>query len=238
MPTNLLDIWTKKHPGGDYAAGVRLLQAAGWGGLTRNIQAALLTAMVSGQWTDYLKGKLKAGLVKCKGEGEALEKITEAHPNEAPPPTFPHDLTPLPAPPPEGRGADGGKLTSAKAVKLHKEHSHLHALLIAAKTDRERGTIARKIMEEIIPALDREYDRLRAGISDTDDRAEIHPAPGMNELALIRRQNSLRARVSKLRNQLIPTAPNLARKQELEKELAAKLDELDGINRQLADALA
>ena len=229
--TNLFDIWQDKHPGGDYAAGVRLLQEAGWGGLTPKIQQDLLAAMITGVWTPHLKGKVESGLKRCRAP-KIMEELNATE--QIQPTTTPDRPVATPLSPP----AEGGKLSSPTAIKLHKEHSYLHALMVAAKNDRERGRLAKKIMEEIIPALDREYDRLRAGASlpaDTEPSAET---PAMTAVDMIKRQNSLRARTSRLRNHMIPNAPNLARKQELEAELSVKEKELNNLTALLANATA
>jgi len=228
--TNLFDIWQDKHPG-DYAAGVRLLQSAGWGGLTPKIQQDLLAAMITGVWTPHLKGKVESGLKRCRAP-KIMEELNATE--QIQPTTTPDRPVATPLSPP----AEGGKLSSPTAIKLHKEHSYLHALMVAAKNDRERGRLAKKIMEEIIPALDREYDRLRAGASlpaDTEPSAET---PAMTAVDMIKRQNSLRARTSRLRNHMIPNAPNLARKQELEAELSVKEKELNNLTALLANATA
>lgn len=228
--TNLFDIWQDKHPG-DYAAGVRLLQSAGWGGLTRSIQSDLLSAMLTGQWTSYIKGKVEAGLKKCKG-GAVDAFAADSAPRFSPATAT---LTPPQTPPTMETGADERKLTSPLAVKLHKEHSHLHALMVAAKNDRERGRLAKEIMEKILPALDREYDRLRAGASPDADTITNSDETPRTPVEMIKRQNSLRARTSRLRNHLIPNAPSLARKQELQAELEAKETELNNLTALLAN---
>ena len=225
--TNLFDIWQDKHPGGDYAAGVRLLQEAGWGGLTPKIQQDLLAAMITGVWTPHLKGKVESGLKRCRAT-KPTEETTATEPIK---PTTTPDR---PVAPPSSHPAEGRKLSSPTAIKLHKKHSHLHALMVAAKNDRERGRLAKEIMEKILPALDREYDRLRAGASPDADNTTNPDETPRTPVEMIKRQNSLRARTSRLRNHLIPNASSLARKQELQAELEAKETELNNLTALLA----
>ena len=225
--TNLFDIWQDKHPGGDYAAGVRLLQEAGWGGLTPKIQQDLLAAMITGVWTPHLKGKVESGLKRCRAP-KIMEELNATE--QIQPTTTPDRPVATPLSPP----AEGGKLSSPTAIKLHKEHSYLHALMVAAKNDRERGRLAKEIMEKILPALDREYDRLRAGASPDADNTTNPDETPRTPVEMIKRQNSLRARTSRLRNHLIPNASSLARKQELQAELEAKETELNNLTALLA----
>jgi hypothetical protein len=123
-----------------------------------------------------------------------------------------------------------------EARRLHKEHSHTHALLVSATTDAERAEYARNIMVEIIPALDAHYDALRAGGPESSghDFDPISVSGGAPAGAdLIRRLQSLRTRVSKITRHLLPAADTLLRKAELEKELETKRAEIARIEANL-----
>lgn len=226
--TTLYDAW-QQDCGGEFAAGVRLLVEAGAPGITDGALARLMQlARRRGYVTDYDKGKLTGALKKIRLQnqpGPASQPVNEMQPPE----TKSHRRDPeLPASPQKPAPAP-------KAIALHKLHSHHHAIMVAAKTDEERAEHARKIMQEILPALDRYYDRQRSGAPlDEPESAAPAESPGANEADLIRRQAVLRVRISKLTRHLIPSAPTLARKQQLESELAAKRQELLGIEDLLA----
>ena len=104
--------------------------------------------------------------------------------------------------------------------------------MVAADTVEDRAEHAREIMERIIPTLDAYYDRQRNGTPE----AESDPATAYNfkyqvngmasvvEINPTRKLHSIRTRISKLKK-LIPDAPTLARKTQLEAELEDKLAE-------------
>ncbi len=134
-------------------------------------------------------------------------------------------------------------MTSPLAKALHKEHGHLHALLVAATTDADRARYAREIMERIVPALDAEYDRLRSNptadpspegrggafvpvLAGTDAGLghSTLPRGEGSAVGLLRKLASLRSRISTLRKRL-STETDAARRAKLEAELEAKTAE-------------
>lgn len=137
-----------------------------------------------------------------------------------------------PPPPPRRGGAVGG----VEVRRLHKQHSHYHALLVSATTDAERAEYARKIMVEIIPALDAYYDAVRGGTAAAEAQ-DFDPIPvaggAVGGIDLIRRLQSLRTRVSKITRHLLPAAGTRARRADLEKELELKRAEIARIEADL-----
>lgn len=113
-------------------------------------------------------------------------------------------------------------ITSAAAKSLHKLHGHVHAQMTMATTNEERADLARQIMVEIVPKLDAEYDRLRGNDKEeTPDTADQQS----DTTPLFRKLQSLRARISRLKNEIIPaaTGARLAKyQQELEEKTAKK----------------
>jgi len=163
-----------------------------------------------------------------------------AAPPPAPPPKGRGDVvnssrvqeTPLRPPSPWGEGPGVGPRT------LHKQHSHYHALMVSATTDADRAEYARKIMLGIIPALDAYYDALRAGANPEAPAEDFDPIPisggSVGGVDTLRRLQSLRTRVSKIRLHLLPNVVSVARKAALEKELEQKRAEIARIESDLS----
>jgi len=239
--TTLHDIW-QHHYDSDFAAGVRLLVEHNPGSVTSNILRRLQElAFTPGSYVgEYEKGKLR----------NALQGTVVDTPTPAIPPTggeFVETTATEKAPgtraiavmPPLHSG-DGKGLTSELAVALHKEHSHVHALLVSATTDEQRAEYSRDIMERIIPALDAEYDRLRA-----ESKREMTPNDAMpndespapiltaGDARAFKKLQSVRSRISTLRKK-IPQEKDPKRKLKLEQELEEKLAEKERLEAELA----
>lgn len=117
----------------------------------------------------------------------------------------------------------------AQAKELHKRQSYVHALMVNAATDEERGQHAIELMETITPQLDALYDRMRNPIPTTAYTFENQVQGYTNEPAAdLKKLLSLRTRISKL-HKIIPHAKSLERRKELEDELAAKIAEKERI---------
>lgn len=151
-----------------------------------------------------------------------------------------NSTSPLPSGEGLGVGSNPESLTSDTAKALHKRQSHLHALLTAATTDAERARISKEIMEDIAPALDVEYDRLRAlksgAVTEPPPAAEPASAPSLTKgnAADFKKLQSVRSRISRLKNELIPAAKDAKRKTKLEKELSDKIQERERLEKMLA----
>lgn len=222
--TTLYDIWLRDSPG-DFAAGVLLLaRHDGAKHLTRTTWQRLQTLAATGDYIGtYNQGKLENAL-RATLPAVALAKAGNA----------PTALPPVPVPPPAPHPSP---LTSDKAIALHKEHAHVHALMVAATTDEERAEHARDIMERIIPALDAEYDRLRAAQSPGDFKSpgdsEAVPVVAPKPAADFKKLQSLRSRISTLRKK-IPLEKDPKRKAKLEQELSDKITERERLDAELA----
>lgn len=118
-------------------------------------------------------------------------------------------------------------LLRARAKALHKEQAHQHALLTQATDDEARATLARDIMERIVPALDVLYDRIRALQGGAPDP---HPDPATAGTEnLTRALQAARSRLSRLKQKIKgpKSADDLktlnAQKSELEAEITRLL---------------
>jgi hypothetical protein len=219
---NLLDYYLR-HTDRSFAAGVDLLHrhapTAVTGKIMQRFHAIVATRAQPGE---YELGKLRAAL-----------RDTLIPPHDDP-------ADPAPDRPPSApeRMVLAGTPISDRAKRLHKEHAHYHALLLTATTDAARADHAHIIMSDIIPALDAYYDNLRAGSPDTPITDDFDPIPitggALGGVDTIRRLNSLRTRVSKITRQLLPAAPTVARRAELEKELEQKRAEIARIEADIA----
>lgn len=220
----LYDIWLRDSPG-DFAAGVRLLaQHDGAKHLTRTTWARLQTLAATGDYVGtYNQGKLEGALQKVDIAPDAVPQ-----PALSPPPPVVAPEVPPPAPHPS-------PLTSDKAIALHKEHAHVHALMVAATTDEERAEHARDIKERIVPALDAEYDRLRAAQSNPtpDPSPEKEGGRSTKTASSFKKLQSLRSRISTLRKK-IPLEKDPKRKAKLEQELSDKITERERLEAELA----
>lgn len=128
----------------------------------------------------------------------------------------------------QGANASEKPASVGAARALHKQHSHYHAIMVSTTDKATRADAARRIMCEILPALDAHYSSAPTG---TTPPPPSETAPGGE--ALLRRLQSLRTRVSRLRKHLIPSAGSDARRISLEKELALKLVQIQGIENDL-----
>lgn len=173
-------------------------------------------------------------------------KVRAAMEDSAPPATIPRQQTAaseirLDVPPVASALLSPLHGIAPETKRLHKQHAHYHALLVSATTDAGRAEYATIIMSDIIPALDAYYDTLRSvGDADTADTAapDFDPIPitggAVGGVDIIRRLQSLRTRVSKIKKHLLPAAPTLARRAELETELEEKQAEIERIEQQIA----
>lgn len=105
-----------------------------------------------------------------------------------------------------------------QAKSIHKLHSHTKALLIAAHTDAERYKHAHAIMIEIIPALDKIYNQIRA----YDQTGSIPLSAILNDTDVRKKIGSIAPRISKLRKMLKDTTLSETKRTKYEKELADK----------------
>lgn len=246
----LLDTWKKDHAS-DFAAGVRLLIAHKPDAVTKNILSRFQKLIATGiKPNKYEVGKLYDALLKISNP---VGMPSASAPATNTPSSTPQEAAPAPAaeqqsappvslPVPPLPSDSDPVLTSALAKSLHKEHAHIHALMVSATTDADRARYAKDIIERIIPALDREYDRLRATASGTEPAAqeenEMNTTPGpilnSTDMANFKRLQSVRSRISRLKNELIPQADDAKRKAKLEKELAEKLAEKEKLEAALA----
>ncbi len=239
----LHDIW-QHHYDSDFAAGVRLLVEHNPSAVTSNILRRLQElAFTPGSYVgEYEKGKLR----------NALQGTVVDTPPPPPPPTggeFVETTATEKAPgtraiavmPPLHSG-DGKGLTSDLAIALHKEHSHVHALLVAATTDEQRAEYSRDIMERIIPALDAEYDRLREAAKsggdfksppDSEDNTSPGPILNAGDARAFKKLQSVRSRISTLRKK-IPLEKDPKRKAKLEQELETKQAEKERLEAELS----
>lgn len=222
---------------GDFAAGVHLLKKHNPGLVTKQIMQKLLMAVLSGDPTNYLLGKL----------ADALRKFDiDAEMEEADAPDWGNGLYILPAenedsqdePEAEGDEAErtaalphyrevpkGNTPLHQLAKTLHKEHSHYHALLVSAETDEARAELAAKIMA-ITSRLDTVYADLREGKTSTPDLIAAAAAnDGKNGADALRKLQSLRSRVSQLRK-MVGAPKYAAKKEAYELELKEKLAEI------------
>jgi hypothetical protein len=216
---NLYEIW--QEAGGAFVRGLELLKKHCPNAVTPQIMTKLEMAQLSGaEPGPYLRGKISDALKKSQlkpdaavvvdldAEGEFIAAVKFSSTQEVPLKTV---------------------TTSNKAKDLHKRHGHLHATMATAQTDAARGAIAREIMEEVVPALDDEYDRLRGG--DVEG-SEAPPATAGSD-SILRKLNSIRTRIARLRNKLIPAEKNDAKLAKLNAELAAKIAEKEALEAQI-----
>ena len=225
----LHDIWQRDHAG-DFAAGVALLVQHNPNAVAKAILARLQTLAATGAYVgNYEQGKLAYALQGSLAsaqtpdarQGDAMRKTKDqslktAH--EPPPPTQPDP-----------------KLTSEKAIALHKEHAHVHALMVAAATDDERAKYARDIMQRIIPALDAEYDRLRAAQSGAPiqvDNTGLAPILTTSTAADYKKLQSVRSRISTLKGK-IKKETDPKKKAKWERELETKIAERERLEEKL-----
>ncbi len=224
----LYDIYTTQHAR-DFTAGVRLLaEHGGDRHLTRLAWSRMQALAFGGGYVDnYNRGKLENALRQCAQEPGA----TPASP---------------PTPSPGERGGEGasrggvtplspGEGVGGEAAKaLHKRHAHTHALMVTADTDEARAGYAREIMQEIVPDLDAEYDRLRAGDTPPlEGQGEaIRPILNAHAAATLEKLLSVRSRISNLRGKL-KREKDPGKRAKLESELNKKIAERDALQQKL-----
>lgn len=241
--TTLYDTWKNTYSS-NFAVGVRMLEDNNPQAVTRSIMERFRRLVAQGGKGvgGYDIAKLADALRKTTAEGPiAAQAATPAAPAPAPKPAAPanQEMPPLPPPPVpaiparEATDAAGKPLTSDRAKELHKEHAHYHALMVDAKTDEERVGYAREIVERINPALDAEYDRLRAlahveAAMDTPlsaDGTEVPVLGGIigsdDDMKNFKKLQSVRASISRIRKELKGEMPKKKR-DKLEAQLAAK----------------
>lgn len=194
-----------------FAAGYHILAKQGADLVTKNILVRMRTVVAMEETPDrYLVGKL----------AYALDRLPENA--DAAPATPAKKTPPIADAVPDAPATVG---TSPRAKALHKQHAHTHALLVTAETDEQRAEHATAIMENIVPALDAEYDRLRAAGDTPQPEEEIAVAPILTDdsAAQLRKLQSIRTRISTIRKHLATAQGK--RRADLEKELALKTAE-------------
>lgn len=228
--TTLLHIWQTRYHS-DFAAGVRLLTEHNPGAVTRSILARLQTLAATGDYVGrYEQGKLEYALHNTRLDADESAFSEKTGKAEAP--------RAVPTPEQVQQQHDPATLTSDRAKGLHKEHAHVHALMVAATTDEERGRYAADIMQRIIPALDAEYDRLRAEASakasptGTDGDAPIAPILNATDARAFKKLQSVRSRISTLRKK-IAEEKDRDKKAKWQRELEKKEVERDRLQTEL-----
>lgn len=226
MTTTLFDTWKRDHAS-DFAAGVRLLTAHNPGAVTRAILSRLQTLATTGDYVGrYEWGKLEYALQRSPSPETAPSLIV----------TRPQAAVPVPE---QVQQQHGSAMTSDRAKELHKEHAHVHALMVSATTDAERAKYAADIMQRIIPALDAEYDRLRAleqvlqGMEEADQHAPTRPILNKSDASAFKKLQSVRSRISTLRKKL-QKEKDPDKKARWERELEAKITERERLENELS----
>jgi len=220
--STLHDIW-QHHYAGDFAAGVRLLADHGPHTVTRKIMQRLQMLAATGAYVGkYESDKLAA----------ALHSIAAGDDDTLPPPAAKKTAAPTaPAAVPTSPEAT----TTEKAKALHKAQAYEHAQMVTADTDEQRAQHAIAIMEDIVPALDKEYDALRAGDQEPGqqtDEIAVHPILDLGDAKKLKRLQSVRSRISNIKKKLAQ-AQTPARKQELEKQLAENTAQKELLEKEL-----
>jgi len=220
---NLLHYF-ERHTDGSFRTAVRLMREHAPGAVTARLLGRLDSIALSGSEPgEYEWGKVR----------HTLRQV-----DHVPAPPAPRPKQDPPPAPPVGPTDSGAVGTTPEARRLHKMHAHYHALLHSATTDSERADHAHVIMSDIIPRLDAIYDSLRANATTELTAQDFDPIaiPGgaLGGVDALRRLQSLRTRVSRLRNQLIPQSPTVERRAELEKELELKRAEIARIESEIA----
>lgn len=231
----LYDIWTSQY-NADFRIGFEMLKKHNPGAVTRQILARLQTVAYSGENpSEYETGKLTSALSHTHlPESISDSEILVTTGIDATPKVGAVFTVKVPAALPPFRESTTIEAktptTSARAKSLHKEHGHAHAQMVLAETDADRATQATRIMEEIVPSLDKEYDRLRTG-GDSENEGQ-HDAP-LDGAAKLRELHSIRTRISAIKK-LLKKPNDKAREAELEKELSDKIIRRDILTQELA----
>lgn len=243
----LYDIWQRDHTG-DFAAGVALLVQHNPSAVTKGILVRFQTLAATGAYVgNYERGKLAYALQRSAAAGSPGAPPVDGRPilsrsesSRSASPIEGGKGVEQTAPPPS---APDAKLTSEKAIALHKEHAHVHALMVAAPNETTRAELARQIMDHIIPALNEEYDRLRAAPSPLEggqggengevDNTGIAPILNANSAADFKKLQSVRSRISTLRGK-IKKEKDPKKKAKREQELETKIAERERLENELS----
>jgi hypothetical protein len=119
-----------------------------------------------------------------------------------------------------------------RARKLHKRQSMLHAQLSVLETEMERYEVAKEIMEDVIPSLDKIYEGLRK-YEETGELPPIQPEDNVIR-EIVSKHNkmlTLRTRLSTLKR-LIKNSDG-AKRQKYEKEMLSKELEIEELKKEL-----
>lgn len=227
--TTLFDTW-KKDYAGDFSAGVRLLTAHKPGAVTRAILSRLQTIAATGDYVGrYEQAKLEYALHNTRIDDDAPSE--NAVPAETP--------REVPTPDQLQQQYVARTLTSVRAKRWHKEHAHVHALMVSATTDEERAKYASDIMQRIIPALDAEYDHLRTleqelqGMEEENKAAPTRPILNTTDASAFKKLQSVRSRISTLRKK-IAAEKDPDKRAKLERELELKIAERERLENELS----
>lgn len=123
------------------------------------------------------------------------------------------------------------KKLKEQAKALHKKQSMLHGQLSVVKTDEERYEIARQIMEEVIPDLDRLYDEIRE-IEQTGEVIAVHARRDFYQgIELEKKRHSIRSSISRFKRLLREQPGDPVKEQEYRKKILLKEKELAELER-------
>lgn len=208
--------------GSDFATGVALLPRNS--GMIPRIFAQLQAIAANGtEPTPYLREKLEYALSKLPAPEGSEEYLLPALSN---PDTGQHDIimAALEIKPEQDYTGDDAGLDRdhplwPQVVDLHKEHSHYHALMVAATDNPQRAGYAGKIINEILPEIDRLCDIIRSGYA-------VEVAPSVSNS--LRKLLTLRSRVSRL-HRLIEEADSTEKRKKYEDELEEKKTQIEAL---------
>lgn len=121
-----------------------------------------------------------------------------------------------------------------EARLLHKKHALLHARLMDEELEKNRLSLIREMMEEVIPALDGIYDDIREWQStgELPKAGERNADVVAETVQKMLRRDSLKSRISRLKSMLKKKLPD-AERMNYEKELLEKEVEKKGIEEEL-----
>jgi vacuolar-type H+-ATPase catalytic subunit A/Vma1 len=176
------EILTFLTDGGAFSKGVRLLEAAG--GDVKSFQKALSRPFVLPADRQRLNEALKnvaPRLVETRQHSKpkpAAKKAVQEEPEEV-------------------------AALRERGKKLLKKRAFLRGQLVAVETDADRYRLAREIMNEVTPAIDRTYDQIRA----YEKNGTIPPMPEEKDIMrqavdMFRRRESLRTIIARKKREL------------------------------------
>ena len=113
-----------------------------------------------------------------------------------------------------------------KAILQLKKRDALRAQLAVVPSDQERFEIAQELMEEVIPTIDRLYDQIHQFEETGEVVREDQQSIIQQTVQKMQRIQSLRPRISRLKNWLTKTDLPTNKKIEYQKELSEKEIEL------------